>query len=207
MTLGPYFRRSCRIAAVFLAAAAALGADQTVTVGPGFAFSPATVTVAPGEAVIWSFQALHTSTSDAMTGPEVWDSGILSSGTFSHTFLTAGSYPYYCALHSFPGGTMMNGVVNVKGAGATATPTVALTSTPTPTQTETQTPTPTETSIPSVTPSPSPTALPAATATPPPTSAGPAPSGIPLLDPIGQAVLALALAAVGIAALALGSRR
>jgi hypothetical protein len=34
-------------------------------------------------------------------------------GTFAHTFGTAGSYPYYCAIHSFPGGTNMNGVVNV----------------------------------------------------------------------------------------------
>ena len=82
-------------------------ADQTVQVGPGIAFSPSTVTVAPGEAVIWDFQGFHTSTSDTSSGPEVWDSGFLSSGTFSHTFTTPGSYPFYCRVHSVPGGTTM----------------------------------------------------------------------------------------------------
>jgi plastocyanin len=181
------FERSSRVAIVLLGSAAALGADQTVTVGPGMVFSPATVTVAPGEAVIWSFQELHSSTSDAMTGPEVWDSGLLSSGTFSHTFQTAGMYPYHCTLHSFPGGTLMNGVVNVMGAGVTATPS------------------PTETPTPPILASPSPTPLPATTPTPIP--AGPTPAGIPLLDPIGRAILALALAAAGITALSFAARR
>ena len=186
------FGRVCQTAIALFAAAAALTGDQTVTVGPDLSFSPATVTVAPGEAVIWSFQALHTSTSDATAGPEVWNSGPLSSGTFSHTFQTPGTYLYYCALHSFPGGTMMNGVVQVKGAGATATPT------------------PTETPVPTVTrpASPTPTPLPPATPTPPPTSApGPAPPGIPLLDPLGRILLAIALGAAGIAALSFAGRR
>lgn len=43
---------------------------SAVLSGPGTLFSPATVTVAPGEAVIWSFQAFHTSTSDTATGLE-----------------------------------------------------------------------------------------------------------------------------------------
>ena len=89
------FRKKALLAALVsaLSLAASLRADQTVQVGPGNAFSPAAVTVAPGEAVIWSFQAFHTATSDATTGPEVWDSGFLSTGTFSHTFTTPGSYP------------------------------------------------------------------------------------------------------------------
>jgi hypothetical protein len=66
-------------------------------------------------------------------GPEVWDSGFLSSGTFSHTFTTPGNYPYYCQVHSVPGGTAMNGVVIVSGLGATATPTATVTPTPLPT--------------------------------------------------------------------------
>jgi len=215
------FGRVCQTAIALFAAAAALTGDQTVTVGPDLSFSPATVTVAPGEAVIWSFQALHTSTSDATAGPEVWNSGPLSSGTFSHTFQTPGTYLYYCALHSFPGGTMMNGVVQVKGAGATATPTPPLTPapdptavppTPTPTLTSTPAPTaiPTETPVPTLTPpaSPTPTPLPPATPTPPPTSApGPAPPGIPLLDPLGRILLAIALGAAGIAALSFAGRR
>jgi plastocyanin len=205
-----------RTAIVLLAAAAALTGDQTVTVGPELSFSPATVTVAPGEAVIWDFQASHTSTSDAMAGPEVWNSGVLSSGTFSHTFQTPGTYPYYCAVHSFPGGTMMNAVVQVKGAGATATPTPLLTPTPDPTvvpPTPTSTPAPTAIPtepVPTLTPpaSPTPTPLPPATPGPPPTSApGPAPAGIPLLDPLGRILLAIALGAAGIAALSFAGRR
>jgi len=195
------FKRSNQVAIVLLGSVATLGADQTVTVGPGMVFSPATVTVAPGEAVIWSFQELHSSTSDAITGPEVWDSGLLSSGMFSHTFQTAGMYPYHCTLHSFPGGTLMNGVVNVMGAGVTTTPSPTPADTPTPLPTST----PIETPTPPILASPSPTPLPATTPTPIPS--GPTPAGIPVLDPIGRAILALALAAAGITALSFAARR
>jgi plastocyanin len=157
--------------------AAPLRADQTVQVGPGTTFSPSSVNVAPGEAVTWSFQEFHTSTSDTMTGPEVWDSGFLSAGTFSHTFTTPGSYPYYCQVHSVPGGTMMNGVVVVSGLGVTETPTV-----------------------PPATPSPSPTPPPTAPPAPPV-------SPIPTLDPAGTVLFALVLAAAGFAVLRLAARR
>ena len=186
-------------------------ADQTVQVGPDLTFSPATVTVSPGETVTWQFQALHTTTSDSQSGPETWDSGVLTSGqSFSHTFSTPGSYPYYCAIHSVPGGTMMNGVVMVSG-GVTATPTLPAptpTTTPTtiasttPTLTPTTTPTtilvttPTTTPVASPTPAPSGTPLPGAPAT-----------GVPDLGSVGRAILAIALAAAGIAALYLLQRR
>jgi len=122
-----------------LVPAGAARADKTVQVGPGNTFTLSMVTVAPGETVTWNFNEFHTSTSDATMGPEVWDSGFLSIGTFSHTFSTPGTYPYYCQVHSFPGGTAMNGEVQV--VGATATPT----RTPTPIPTPTPTPTPTVT--------------------------------------------------------------
>lgn len=129
-----------------LLAAAALRADKTVEVGQfGNSFSPSVVDVSPGEMVTWNFHSSHTTTSDSATGPEVWDSGILSTGTFSHTFTNPGSYPYYCFLHSEPGGTAMNGVVNVVGSGPTPTPTRTPTRTPTATSTITPvagTPTP-----------------------------------------------------------------
>lgn len=138
------------MAACFLAllVGAALRADQVVQVGPGMTFTPSTVTVAPGEMVTWSFANFHTSTSDSATGPEVWDSGFLSSGTFSHTFHTPGDYPYYCQVHSSPGGTAMNGVVHVVGATPTPTP---VPPSPTPTATRTRTPTATPTRTPTVT--------------------------------------------------------
>lgn len=98
-----------------LAAGSLGGATQTVNVGPGNQFVPPSVTVQPGDTVTWNFVApFHTTTSDATSGPEVWDSGIVAvGGTFSHVFSTVGSHPYYCRTHSVPGGTAMNGVVIV----------------------------------------------------------------------------------------------
>jgi len=157
-----------------------LRADQTVQVGPGLVFSPATVTVSPGETVTWNFQAFHTSTSDTATGPEVWDSGFLSSGTFSHTFQTPGTYPYYCQVHSFPGGTAMNGAVVVQGG----------------------VPTPTSTPIPATSTPVPPTSTPSESATP--VAPG---SPIPTLDGRGRILFVLALLAAGVTALSLSSRR
>lgn len=94
-------------------------ATHTVSVGPGNIFNPASVTALPGDTVRWNFlEALHSTTSDATTGPETWDSGVVftSGGSFSRIFNTPGVYPYYCSVHSFPGGTMMNGVVRVDAA-------------------------------------------------------------------------------------------
>lgn len=128
VAVSPLRRTILATAAAVMIPLATTAADQTVQVGPGLSFSPSTATVGPGETVTWQFQAFHTSTSDSRTGPEVWDSGFLSSGSFAHTFQTPGTYPYYCQVHSVPGGTAMNGVVIVTGAGppppppATATP-------------------------------------------------------------------------------------
>jgi plastocyanin len=227
--------RPCLVERTLLAAVAALvpcavfGVDQTVQVGPGMTFSPANVTVAPGDTVTWNFNELHTSTSDPQIGPETWDSGQLSSGTFSHTFNTPGTYPYHCFIHSFPGGTLMNGVVEVSGVGPTPTPTATPPTQPTPTATFTPpgaTPTATFTppgATPTATPTlagvATPTATPTTpapvtpTATPPPPGpsatpvSGVAPAGIPDLDAGGRALLAVALAAAGIAALLLTRRR
>jgi plastocyanin len=204
--------RPCLVERTLLAAVVALvpcavfGVDQTVQVGPGMTFSPANVTVAPGEMVTWNFNELHTSTSDSQIGPETWDSGQLSSGTFSHTFNTPGTYPYHCFIHSSPGGTLMNGVVEVSGVGATPTPTATPPTQPTPTATFTP---------PGATPTATPTlagvATPTATPPPPGPSATPVSgvghAGIPDLDAGGRALLALALAAAGVAALLLTQRR
>ena len=132
------------LAGAALAAARAAAADQTITVGPGIAFSPTSVTVAPGEQVTWSWAAgslPHTTTSDATSGPETWDSGVQTTGTYAHTFQTPGSYPFHCAIHSFAGGTAMNGTVIV--AAATPTPTVTATPAGVPTATPSGAPTPT----------------------------------------------------------------
>ena len=141
--------------------------DQTVNVGPGIYFSPSSIVVAPGEKVTWVWNgAYHSSTSDSMTGPEVWNSGIMSTGSFDHTFTVPGLYPFYCMVHSYPGGTLMNGTVQVVPA-----------STPTP--------------APTVTPPPVVTLPPAST---PPSTTPPSGGAVPTLGTGGLLVLALSLA-------------
>jgi plastocyanin len=90
------------------------GATVNVTVGPLQTFVPPAVTIAPGDTVQWDFAGgLHSATSDSSSAPESWDSGVKSSGSFAHTFTTAGDWPYYCSIHSVAGGTAMNGVIHV----------------------------------------------------------------------------------------------
>jgi plastocyanin len=119
---------ACALAALFLPAAVALAATVDVNVGPGLSFNPSSVTIAQGDTIRWVWQgASHSSTSNTNVGPEVWDSGILANGTFTHTFNTVGDWPYYCSLHSFPGGSAMNGVVHVTAPAPAPTPTLSTT--------------------------------------------------------------------------------
>ena len=61
---------------------------------------------------------MHSTTSSGL-----WDSGLHTNGySFSHTFPTAGSFPYICTLHS----VSMKGTVTVVGV-ANLPPTVAIT--------------------------------------------------------------------------------
>jgi plastocyanin len=107
--------------------AAASGATVTVTVGDGgFRFSPSSVTIQRGDTVQWSWSSSgHSSTSGTPGSPSgLWDSGILNQGaTFSHTFNSAGSFPYYCTPHGQCCG--MVGMVTVSNPTPTPTPTPA----------------------------------------------------------------------------------
>jgi len=70
------------------------------------AFEPVTLTVAAGTTVRWtnSGQHKHTVTSD--TGK--WDSGDLDTGNvYSATFVTPGTYQYYCRHHKEMRGTLV----------------------------------------------------------------------------------------------------
>ncbi len=119
---------ACALVALFLPAAAALAATVDVNVGPGLSFNPSSVTITQGDTIRWVWQgASHSSTSNTNVGPEVWDSTVLTNGTFSHTFNTVGDWPYYCSLHSSPSGTAMNGVVHVLAPAPAATPTLSMT--------------------------------------------------------------------------------
>ena len=73
-------------------------------------FSPVTITVAVGTTVTWKNNDgyNHTSTSD--TG--VWNTGdVVSGGSKTVTFNTAGTYPYHCFYHGSMG---MRGTVVVQ---------------------------------------------------------------------------------------------
>jgi plastocyanin len=63
-----------------------------------FAFSPAALTVTAGTTVTWTNNQGVTHTVTADDGS--WDSGDLATGeTFTHTFDTAGTFAYHCAIH------------------------------------------------------------------------------------------------------------
>jgi plastocyanin len=81
-------------------------AATTVGVGTGGdAFGPAAVTIAQGDSVTWQWQSgNHTVTS--ATASEPFDSGSMTSGAFSHTFATAGTFSYLCIYHGGMTGTI-----------------------------------------------------------------------------------------------------
>lgn len=105
-----------------LAARPVLGAGTNVSI-VDFAFNPAAVTINPKDSVTWTWAGTfaHSTTSD---DTNLWNSGILASGaTFSHTFSSAGTFPYHCAVHPF-----MTASVTVQGQTTTnAPPTVTIT--------------------------------------------------------------------------------
>jgi plastocyanin len=70
------------------------------------AFAPDALTVDAGTTVTWTNtdSVAHTSTSDASG----WDSGIVApGGHFSHSFQTAGTFQYHCAIHPGMVGTVV----------------------------------------------------------------------------------------------------
>lgn len=112
----------------------AIAATVNVDVGPGgsIVFEPFSVSIQPGDTVMWSWKSNHhtvtAGTPGAPTG--LFDSGIRNLGsTFSFTFTNPGTFNYYCLPHGADG---MSGVVIVAGATPTPTPTPTPSPTPTP---------------------------------------------------------------------------
>src|SRR5215831_10781364 len=127
-----------------------------VTVGPNgnLVFMPSSVTIHPGDQVKWTWGSDgHSTTSGSPGMPNgIWDSGIRNQGaTFTRTFNSIGTFPYYCTPHG--------GCCNMVGTVRVVTPS------PTPTPTAT----PHHSATPTATPRPSPTRTPAPTPTRTPT--------------------------------------
>jgi plastocyanin len=101
----------------------ASAAMVTVMVGPNcLCFVPPSVTIHRGDTVQWTWSSTGHSTTSGNPGVPngLWDSGLLNQGaTFSHTFNTAGSFPYYCSAHWQFG---MTGTVTVVNPTPTPTP-------------------------------------------------------------------------------------
>lgn len=117
------------IASAALLAAAVLAADHAVVVSPsgGYNYSPASLSIAVGDTVTWSFASLsHSVTQSPDTGclplPSGFNSGNqVSPSTFTQAFSTAGTIYYYCQVSSHCS-SGMKGVITV-GGGANSTST------------------------------------------------------------------------------------
>jgi len=98
----------------------AVPTNHTVQVGAG-AFSPARLTIRPGDSVTWSWaESGHSVTSGIGVADDKFCSptnancaaGTLSSAgaIYRHTFAAPGEYPYFCVAHFSEG---MTGMINV----------------------------------------------------------------------------------------------
>ena len=92
-----------------------------------FSFDPNPVTVAPGDTVTWTNrgQVNHTVTSDDTANLTFRSQTMTPGQAYSHTFPSAGSFPYHCDHHQ-----NMKGTVVVQAGGA-ATSTTSSSSTTT----------------------------------------------------------------------------
>jgi amicyanin len=78
-----------------------------------FAYSPATLTVNPGDTVTWTNMDTAPHNVVVSSGPEKFTSPTLQKGqTFSFTFTKPGTYSYYCSLHPD-----MKATITVTGSG------------------------------------------------------------------------------------------
>jgi plastocyanin len=78
-----------------------------------FQFVPASLTISPGDAVRWIWvEGMHTTTSGTAGTPNgIWNAPIdVSNTTFTRTFGSAGTFPYYCGFHF---GIGMTGTITV----------------------------------------------------------------------------------------------
>jgi plastocyanin len=83
-----------------------------------FAFQPGSITVTAGDTISWTNDdaAPHTATADDGS----FDTGQLAKGASgSHTFMTAGTFAYHCAIHPSMHGTVT--VVAAVGSGGSDT--------------------------------------------------------------------------------------
>jgi plastocyanin len=119
--------------ASFLTAISSFAGSITVTVGTGGAlvFTPSTATVPVNTSVIWSWSGSPHSTTSGNSGTPngLWDSGVHNPpNSFTNTFNSAGTFPYYCSIHFREG---MLGTIIVTNAAVPPVPPVVTITSPT----------------------------------------------------------------------------
>lgn len=95
-------------------------AGQTTIPMTDNAFTPKSITIAPGTKVTWvnNGAMVHNVVADNKS----FQSGALQPGqSYSQTFTLVGSYPYYCSLHGAAGGVGMAGTITVANSGSNTT--------------------------------------------------------------------------------------
>jgi plastocyanin len=106
-----------------LAFPASAAAETTTISMPGKTFSPARVTIVPGDSVLWRNGDLAT---HDVRGSD-FDSGPLASSLFfSHTFAAVGTQPFVCTVHPFMTGEVDVVAATLSGGTAFAGEAVAL---------------------------------------------------------------------------------
>jgi plastocyanin len=117
------------VATLSLFSAGAFATDHPVTVGAngGFSFAPATLSIAAGDTVTWTYAggtAPHNVRSDAGSVTNfrcangcdgAGGNGTPSAVGWTATvaFPTPGTIPFYCEIHGGPGGVGMSGSITV----------------------------------------------------------------------------------------------
>jgi plastocyanin len=105
------------VPAVAAAAAAPARASGVSVSVANMAFTPASVTLAVGQSVTWTFpdSMAHTTTSNQ----GFWDSGTkLNGATYTRAFASAGTFAYHCSIHSTMRGTVRVSVTASGSPGA-----------------------------------------------------------------------------------------
>src|SRR6056297_1194779 len=94
-----------------LSANISVGASHTVNVGGNF-FDPVQTTLEIGDVVVFQWiDDGHSTTSDATSGPDSWNSGVISGPSYEVNITNPGLHPYYCIPHGGPGGSGMSGTL------------------------------------------------------------------------------------------------
>ena len=96
-----------------------VGVNHPNPLAPGPRFGPSSITIYPGDQVKWNWLTSGHSTTSGRPGMPngLWDSGVRNyPATFTHTFNSVGTFPYYCTQHG------ERGQVIVTSATPTPTP-------------------------------------------------------------------------------------